>query len=190
MKTKSLNKFLQQIRDALPERIRERMSGKADRADHLAIPLVGWVGLNYYGGDEPDSVFLCFTGFNASRTRTYQIKNGVLKTKRLVKVATEKFDKRDEFEKEYAREQEESNRRFREARKLEPITFPKVKTGKAFELIVGGEASYLAGGAKLTHKGSGRKAEIWAVDEDTVQGEIPIGPISVAKLNEILKLLG
>jgi hypothetical protein len=190
VKTKErLNKYLQQIHDALPERIRERIHEECNRKDHLDIPLVGWFGCNYYGEPEPVSVFLCFTGINADRTRTYPIKKGVLKTKRLIEVVVEKFDKRDTFEREYDEAQERSRLRSIEARALEPIIFPKVKPGEAFELDVDEDGSHLVGGAQLTHKGSGKSTEIWAKDEGTVTGAIPFGPISVDKLNEILRIL-
>lgn len=186
MKTTVLNKHLQQIRDALPKRITDRMSGNHDRSDHLDIPLVGWVGCNYYGEPEPVSVFLCFTGVRAGRTRTYQIKNGVLKTERLVKVAVEKFDKRDAFEREYAEQQAESDRQFAEARRLGPIVFKKVRTGRRYRKE---NDTHLAGGFNLYTKKGGLKGEIWAQTEDTVSGTIPVDDLDVATFNSVMAIL-
>ena len=187
-KTEKLNKFLQQIRDALPERITRKMSGKHDSKDHLVVPKVGWLGCNYYDKPDPDSVFLCFTGSSAARTRTYQIKNGVLKTERLVKVIAEAFDKCEAFDKDYAAKQRESKKHFVGAESLGPIVFEKVDPGPGYRKVK--EASY-AGGFKLfvgeTTSGYG---QVWAQDENTVKGTIPFTDLPIEKLNEVLKILG
>jgi len=76
---------------------------------------------------------------------------------------------------------------FDEARRVGPIIFKKLKTGRHFRKE---DCSTYAGGFYLFHKKSDMRGEVWAGDEDTCSGTIPFSDLPVEKLNEILKIIG
>ena len=186
-KTK-LHPLLQQVYELLPRRIRDRVSFKHSREAHLDIPLVGWVEALIYDRDDPDGLMLHFTGSVTRRSRRYPIrKDGSINHEKLLATIVETFDEKHAWNEEYDRQQAESAARFEEARRVGPIIFKKLRTGRRYQKK---DHETYAGGFFLIHRASERKGEVWADDEECCSGTIPFSGLPVEKLNEILRIIG
>lgn len=188
--TTALHPLFKSVRDALPERIRAQMVDIDQIDQHIDVPHVGWleIGFDRNRPRKPIAVSLHFTGFTDRRPRRYPIrKDGTLNLAKIVSVIEPVFDEREKFLKDYAARQAESDARFDEAKRLGPIVFKKVRTGHRYRKQ---DVEHYAGGFKLVHRRSKREADVWAETEDTVSGAIPFSNLSIAKLNELLKIVG
>lgn len=183
MKTKKMKEFLRPVIEALPEEMQECLEHSGD---YVTIPDTGHFEIKY-GYDharKPEAVML---HLRTGGSRRFPIrKDGTLNVKRIVELVVPVFEMWVTQRREWDEEQAESNRRHAEAERVGPIVLKKVKLGRLFEADV----DNYVGGFKLKLKsGKSYPGDVWAVDENTVRGTIPFGPMSITKLNEILKLL-
>jgi hypothetical protein len=187
MKTIELHPLLQQVRDALPERIQDRVSDKHSRGDYLDLPLVGFLSTVVY--DKIEGLSLSFSGYG-KRARHYPIrKDGSVNVAKIVEVVTEVFDEQDAFHREYA---EERHRRDEESRQAEAnfaAVSSKLRLGRRYRRGKEGEHITYVGGCHLIHKKSDVRGEIWSDGEGCVKGKIPFAGLDVPTFNAIMSIL-
>ena len=185
MKTKTeLHPVLQELRDALPERMQKVVSKKHSREHYLDLPHVGFATVTIY--DELAGVSLCFS--NGARARNYPVrKDGTINIAKIVEVVTPIFDRRAEFHRHYEERQRESKRHSIAVEEILAEALPKMEAEGDYSVE---DDRYLIGGFLINHKGSGRSGQMWIDEEGNLSGMIPVGPISVEQFNKALKLLG
>lgn len=194
-KTRALEPLLQIVLDALPERVREQINKGGPsilRGQYMDIPCVGFFEVRYDDvGPKAKAigVSLHFQGSGKlPRSRRYAVrKDGTLNFDKINEIVCERFDARMKWLADYHARQKKITEEFDEARRLGPIVFKKVRTGRAYSKV---DVEHHTGGFDLVHKQSGLRGQVWAQSEGTCNGKIPFSDLPVVKLNEILKILG
>jgi hypothetical protein len=185
-----LTKVYNKLACRVQEQINKRPNGR--RGQSMDVPCVGFFEVKFDDvGPKAKgiAVSLHFQGTGKlPRSRRYAVrKDGTLNFDKINKIVEERFDKQMTFYAEYDAKSKKATKEFDEARRLGPIVFEQVRSGPAY---LKEDVAHHAGGFDLVHRSSGLRGQVWSQSEDTCSGQIPFSDLPVAKLNEILKILG